>query len=115
MNYSTKQKLKHFLVVRLQLLVVLSCVGLALVGQVPGSSGGWLACPPAAVSLSQAKAKMGLCLGLAERGVASASRAESDDRAVVVSERSVGVGVVKRVTVVGLAVATQPLGLAGAE
>jgi transposase-like protein len=57
MNYSTKQKLKHFLVVRLQLLVVLSCVGLALVGQVSESSGGWLACPPAVVSLSQAKVK----------------------------------------------------------
>ncbi|MFC1976578.1 transposase, partial [Chloroflexota bacterium] len=57
MNYSTKQELKHFLVVRLQLLVLLSCVGLALVGQVAESSGGWQACPPVVVSLSQAKAK----------------------------------------------------------
>jgi hypothetical protein len=53
-NYSTKQTIK-------QLLVVLSCVGLALVGQVPESSGGWLECPPAVVRLSQAKEKMGLC------------------------------------------------------
>ena len=51
MNYSTKQKLKHLLGVRLQVLVVLSCVGLALVGQVPESSGGWLAYPPVVVSL----------------------------------------------------------------
>ena len=55
MNYSTKQKMKQFLMVRLQLVVVLSCVGLALLGQVPESSGGWLACPPSGVSLSQAK------------------------------------------------------------
>ena len=55
MNYSTRQKLKQFLVVRLQLLVVLSCAGLALVGQVPESSEGWLACPPMVVSLRQAE------------------------------------------------------------
>jgi transposase-like protein len=57
MNYSTKQKLKHFLGVRLQLLVVLSCVGLALVGRVAESSGGWLVCPPVVVSMSQAQAQ----------------------------------------------------------
>ncbi len=56
MNYSTKQKLKHLLGVRLHLLVVLSCVGLVLMGQVPESSGGWLACPPTAVRLRQAQA-----------------------------------------------------------
>jgi transposase-like protein len=56
MNYSTKQTIKQLLVVRLHLLVVLSCVGLALVGQVPESSGGWLACPPTVVSLRQGQA-----------------------------------------------------------
>jgi len=55
MNYSTKQKLKQLLVMRLQLLVALSCVGLALMGQVAESSEGWLACPPAVVSLKQAQ------------------------------------------------------------
>jgi hypothetical protein len=55
MNYSTKQTIKHLLVVRLQLLVILSCVGLALMGQIPESYGGWLACPVSGVSLSQAK------------------------------------------------------------
>ena len=55
MNYSTKQTIKHLLVVRLHLLVVLSCVGLALVGQVPESSGGWLACPAVVVSLRPAR------------------------------------------------------------
>jgi len=53
MNYSTKQKIKQLLGVRLTLLVVVSCVGLALLGQVPESRGGWLACPPTVVSLSQ--------------------------------------------------------------
>ena len=56
MNYNTKQTIEQFLRVRLQLLVVISCVGLALMGQVPESSGGWLACRPWVVSLSQAVA-----------------------------------------------------------
>ena len=55
MNYSTKEIIKQFLVVRLHLLVVISCVGLALVGQVPESSGGWLACPAVAVNLRPAR------------------------------------------------------------
>ena len=58
MNYSTKQKLKQLLVVRLHLLMILSCVGLALVGQVPESGGGWVACPPSMVRLSQGKEKI---------------------------------------------------------
>jgi len=53
MNYSTKQQIKQLLGVRLTLVVVVSCVGLALLGQVPESRGGWLACPPTVVSLSQ--------------------------------------------------------------
>jgi hypothetical protein len=57
MNYSTNETIKQLLAVRLYLLVVLSCVGLALMGQVPESSGGWLACPPVVVSLSQVQAK----------------------------------------------------------
>jgi hypothetical protein len=56
MNYSTNETIKQLLAVRLYLLVVISCVGLALMGQVPESSGGWLACPPAMVSLSQVQA-----------------------------------------------------------
>jgi hypothetical protein len=55
MNYSTKQKLKQLLLIRLHLLLVLSCVGLSLSGPMPESYGGWLACRPAVVSLSQAK------------------------------------------------------------
>ena len=43
MNYSTKQGIKQLLGVRLCLVMVLSWVGLALMGQVPESSGGWLA------------------------------------------------------------------------
>jgi len=54
MNYSTKQTIKHLLVVRLQVWVVVSCVGLALLGQTADSSGGWVACPP--VRMSQAEA-----------------------------------------------------------
>ena len=55
MDYNTKQTIKQLLRVRLQLLVVISCVGLALLGQVPESSGGWLACRPPVVSLRQVK------------------------------------------------------------
>jgi hypothetical protein len=54
MNYSPKQTIKQLLVVRLHLVVVISCVGLMLLGRVPASYGGWLACPPAVVSLRQA-------------------------------------------------------------
>ena len=57
MNYSTNETIKQLLAVRLYLLVVLSCVGLALLGQVPESSGGWLACPPLGVRLSQVQAR----------------------------------------------------------
>ena len=54
MDYNTKQTIKQLLRVRLQLLVVISCVGLALMGQMPESSGGWLACRPWVVRPSQA-------------------------------------------------------------
>ena len=57
MNYSTKQQLKHFLMVRVQLMVVISCLGLSLLGQVPESSGGWLACPAYGVRVCQARTK----------------------------------------------------------
>jgi hypothetical protein len=55
MNYRTKQTLKHILGVRLHLVGVISCVELALLGQVPESSGGWLVCPPVGVSLRPAR------------------------------------------------------------
>jgi hypothetical protein len=51
MKYTTKRGLKHIVQVRLYLLVVVSCVGLAVLGQVVDSSGGWAACPPQMVGL----------------------------------------------------------------
>ncbi len=41
----------HMARVRMHGLVILSCVVLALLGQMPGSSGGWLSCPPQMVRL----------------------------------------------------------------
>jgi transposase-like protein len=41
----------HMARVRMHGLVILSCVVLALLGQMPGSSGGWLSCPPQMVKL----------------------------------------------------------------
>ncbi len=57
MNNNTKRKIKQYLVVRLYGLVVVSCVGLALLGQVPESRGGWVACPAWAVEQGQGRSK----------------------------------------------------------
>lgn len=49
MKYSTKKWLRHILLVRLHLWIGLSCVGLALLGPVMESQGGWVSCPPCLV------------------------------------------------------------------
>jgi len=46
MKHTTKRCLMHMARVRVHGLVVLSCVVLALLGQMPESSGGWLSWPP---------------------------------------------------------------------
>jgi len=49
MKHTTKRCLMHMARVRVHGLVVLSCVALALLGQMPESSGGWLSWPPGVV------------------------------------------------------------------
>jgi transposase-like protein len=46
MKHTTKRNLMHMARVRIHGLVILSCLVLALLGQVPESSGGWLSWPP---------------------------------------------------------------------
>ena len=41
--------MKQMLRIRVSLLVIVSCVGLSLLGAVPESSGGWVSCPPQVV------------------------------------------------------------------
>ncbi len=52
---STKRKLGQIVQVRVYLLVIISCIGLSLLGQVADSSGGWVSCPPQGVVLAEAK------------------------------------------------------------
>lgn len=47
MQYNTHLSLLAIVVWRLQVLVAVSWLGLALVGQLPDSIGGWVSCPPA--------------------------------------------------------------------
>lgn len=47
MKHTTKRNLMHMAGVRMHVLVILSCVVLALLGQVPESSAGWALGPPA--------------------------------------------------------------------
>ncbi len=47
MQYSTHLSLLIILAWRLHVLVVMSWLGLSLVGQLPDSIGGWVSCPPA--------------------------------------------------------------------
>ena len=49
MKDSTRQNMKQMLRIRVSLLVIVSCVGLSLLGAVPESSGGWVSCPPQVV------------------------------------------------------------------
>ena len=46
MKHTTKRSLLHMARVRIHGLVILSCLVLALLGQMPESSGGWLSWPP---------------------------------------------------------------------
>jgi transposase-like protein len=46
MKHTTKRRLLHMARVRMHGLVILSCLVLALVGQMPESSGGWVSWPP---------------------------------------------------------------------
>jgi len=50
MKHTTKRCLMHVARVRIHGLVILSCLVLALLGQMPESSGGWLSWPPAVAS-----------------------------------------------------------------
>ena len=52
MKYSTKNWLRHILLVRLHLWIGLSCLGLALLGPVAESQGGWVSCPPRLVVIA---------------------------------------------------------------
>lgn len=49
MQYTTKRAIVQLLTARLHLLVVLSILGLALLGRMPDSQAGWLTCPPQVV------------------------------------------------------------------
>lgn len=49
MKYSTKKWLRQIILVRLQLWIGLSCLGLAVLGPVVESQGGWVSCPPCLV------------------------------------------------------------------
>lgn len=53
MNYSLKNKIRHFLPVRLQLLVVISWLLLAVNGQMIDSGWGWVSYPPQVVGLAE--------------------------------------------------------------
>jgi hypothetical protein len=57
MKNSTKIGLRHIVQVRVQLLVVVSCLGLSLLGQVAESSWGWVSCPPRVVTLMEVGGK----------------------------------------------------------
>jgi hypothetical protein len=46
MDYSAKNRIRHFLPVRLQLLVMISWLLLAVNGQMIDSGWGWVSCPP---------------------------------------------------------------------
>jgi transposase-like protein len=56
MKDTTKNYLLHVAQARLYFLVVLSCLALALLGQMPQSSAGWLTCPPQVATASVASA-----------------------------------------------------------
>lgn len=52
MQYITKRAIVQLVKVRLHLLVVLSILGLALLGRMPDSQAGWLTCPPPVVAVA---------------------------------------------------------------
>ncbi len=51
MKHTTKRCLLHMARVRMHGLVILSCLGLALLGQMPENSGGWVIWPPPMASV----------------------------------------------------------------
>ncbi len=57
MKSSTKRKLGQLGQVRMYLLVIMSCMGLSVMGQVVDSSGGWISCPPQVIVLAEGKRK----------------------------------------------------------
>ena len=46
MKNNTRSKWMHMVGVRVQVIIVLSCVTLAVLGRMPESSGGWVTCGP---------------------------------------------------------------------
>ena len=59
MQCSIKRRIVQLAEVRLQALVVLSLLVLAMVGRVPDSEGGWITCPPQAVIVAPARRRRG--------------------------------------------------------
>jgi hypothetical protein len=53
MDYSAKNRIRHFLTVRLQLLVMISWLLVALNGQIIDSGWGWVSCPPQVAGLAE--------------------------------------------------------------
>lgn len=51
MKYNTSWSIRHFVEVRLHLLVLISWLGLVWLGQMPASGWGWVSCPPRRVVL----------------------------------------------------------------
>ncbi len=68
MKASTKRKMRQLGQVRMYLLVIMSCIGLSVLGQVVDSSGGWVSCPPQVVVLTKAKRKRKRGKGIRARG-----------------------------------------------
>jgi hypothetical protein len=71
MQCSIKRRIIQLVQVRLHVLVVLSLLVLAMVGRVPDSEGGWLTCPPQAVSVVPAHRRRGCREWLEQRHDAS--------------------------------------------
>ena len=55
MDYSLKKRTKYLLTVRLQLLVMISWLLLAVNGQLIDSGWGWVSCPPQVAGLAEAR------------------------------------------------------------
>ena len=68
MKHSTKSDWAHIVVVRMHLLVIVSCLGLGLLGQIPKSSGGWVSCPPPIATWSGGRRYAGECKSRKVRG-----------------------------------------------
>jgi transposase-like protein len=71
MQCGIKRRIIQLVQVRLHVLVVLSLLVLGMVGRVPDSQGGWLTCPPQAVSVVAAHRRRGCQEWLEQRHDAS--------------------------------------------